>query len=64
MEPLDNQKKNLVLILLKQAKLSLQYNADNSYLFVNGREMLTFQFNFVSKVYLMNLVLLSLEKYL
>ena len=30
--------KNLVLILLKQTKfcLSLQYNADNTYLFVNG----------------------------
>ena len=37
--------------------LSLHYNADNSYLF-NGKEM--FQQNFVSEVFLMDLVLLSL----
>ena len=43
MKPLDNQKKSLVLILLKQAKLSLQYNADNSYLFVNGGEIFKFK---------------------
>ena len=51
--------------------LNLHDNADNSYLFVNGKKslslkptikMLTFQHNFVSEVYLMNLVLLSLEK--
>ena len=53
--------------------LSLRYNADNSYMFVNGKEYLnlkltikmsTFQLNFVSEVYLMDLVLLNLEKYL
>ena len=53
--------------------LSLQYNVDNSYLFVNGKEilnlkptikMLTFELNFVSEVFLMDLVLLCLEKYL
>ena len=49
------------------------YNADNSYLFVNGKKslnlkpdmkMLTFQLNFVSGACLMDLMLLSLEKYL
>ena len=49
--------------------LCLQYNPDNSYLFLNGNkifrfkadnEMLTFQVNFVLEVYLMNLALLSL----
>ena len=53
--------------------MSLYYNADNSYLFVNGKEiikfkvvnkMLTFQLNFVSEAHQMDLVLLSLEKYL
>ena len=53
--------------------LSLHYNADNFYLFVNGKEivnlkltikMLTFHHNFVSEVYLMDLVILSLQKYL
>ena len=53
--------------------LSLHYNADNSYLFVNGKEifkfkvekkMLTFQLNFVSEAFLMDLVLLCLGKYL
>ena len=72
-----------VLILLKvsinftKANLkfcmSLHYNTDNSYLFVNGKvifkfkadnKMLTFQLTFVSKVNLMDLVLLSLEKYI
>ena len=52
---------------------SLHYNADNSYVFVNRKEIfkfkakikiLTFQLNFVTEVYLMYLVLLSLEKYL
>ena len=43
--------------------LSLHYNADNSYLFVNGKEIfkskiLTFQL----KVFLMDLVILSLEE--
>ena len=53
--------------------LSLHYNADNSYLFVNGKDSLslkptiktlTFQPNLVSEAYLMDLALLSLEKYL
>ena len=53
--------------------MSLYYNADNSYLFVNGKEifkfkvvnkMLTSQLNFVSEAHQMDLVLLSLEKYL
>ena len=59
---------------------SLHCNADNSYLFIIGKEtkfkfeanlrlkltikMLTFQYNFVCEVFLMDLVLLSLEKYL
>ena len=46
----------------KKSCLSLDYNADG-YLFVNGKEILfTFQQNFDSKVFLMDLVLL--EKYL
>ena len=54
--------------------LSLHYNSDKSYLFVNRRKeifkfkainkMLTFQLNFVLEVYLMDVVILSLEKYL
>ena len=76
MEDLDHQRKSLLLILVKQTQnfvRGLHSNADNSYLFVNGKEifkfkidneMLTFQLNFVTDVYLMNLVLLSLEKYL
>ena len=46
--------------------LSLRYNADNSYLFVNGKEVFKFkagncQLSFVSDLFLMDLVLLSLE---
>ena len=53
--------------------LSLRYNADNSYLFVNWKKvfkfkadnkMLTFQLSFFLEVFLMDLVLLRLEKYL
>ena len=53
--------------------LSFHYNADNSYLFVDLKEIfklkatikiLIFQLNFLLEVFLMNLVLLSLEKYL
>ena len=53
--------------------LSLHYNADNTYLFADGKEklnlkgttkILTFQLTFVLEVYPMDLVLLSLEKYL
>ena len=53
--------------------LSLHYNADDIYLFVNGKKIFKFKayntnanfpMHFVSKVYLMDLILLSLEKYL
>ena len=56
----------------KKFSLSLHYNADNSYLFVDETKylslkltmkMLTFQLNFVLEVFLMDLVLLSLQKY-
>ena len=73
MEALVHQRK---VLLLSQANinvsLSLHYNANNSYLFVNGKVIfqfkaanknLTFQVNFVSEVYLMDLVLVTLEKY-
>ena len=52
--------------------LSLLYNTDNSYFFLNGKKslslkpskkMLTFKHSFVLKAYLMDLVPLSLEKY-
>ena len=52
--------------------LSFHYNADDSYLFVDGKEifkfkadnkMLTLQLNFVSEAYLMDIMmLLNLEK--
>ena len=51
--------------------LSLHYNSDNSYLFVNGKQIFKFKadnkvFNFPTQynleVYLMNLLLLSLQK--
>ena len=42
--------------------LSLHYNADNSYLFVDGRKSLSL--NFVSEVYLKDSAILSLERYL
>ena len=56
----------------KKFSLSLHYNADNSYMFVDEikylslkltMKMLTFQLNFVLEVFLMDLVLLSLQKY-
>ena len=49
----------------------MHYNSDNSYLFVNGKEiskfkpginMLIFQLNFVQERYLMDLVQMILEK--
>ena len=79
MEAFDHQKKKFSINFIKADTkfcLSLHYNADNSYLFVNEEEnfkfktdnknvkMLTFRLNFVSEAYLMNLVILSLEKYL
>ena len=53
--------------------LNLHYNSDNSYLLVNRKEilsfkptvkMLTFKFNFALEAYLMDLVVLNLDKYL
>ena len=69
MEALDQQKRSLILILLKQKQkfcLSLHYNTDNSYLFANGKEIfkLSFPLNFVTQIYLMDLVVLILVKYL
>ena len=76
MEALVHQRKVLSINFSKANTkffLSLHYNADNSYLFVNGKEIfklkptmkkLTFDINFVSEVYRMDLVLLHLEKYL
>ena len=78
-EVLDHQKKRFSINFTKADTkfcLSLHYNADNSYLFVNEKEtfkfkadnknvkMLTFRLNFVSEAYLLDLVILSLEKYL
>ena len=51
----------------------MHYNADNSYLFVNGKEIFRFEADnkninfstqFLLDVYLTDIVLLSLEKYL
>ena len=71
MEDLDHQRKSLINFTKTNIKFcsSLHYNADNSHLFVNGKEISTFIadnkiINFVSDVFLMGLVLLSLEKYL
>ena len=70
------QKKGLVLILLKQAQnfgwvyiimliVSICLLMEKKYLNLTFTlRMLTFQLNFVSEVYLMDLVLLYLEKYL
>ena len=53
--------------------LTLHYNVDNGYLFVNGKKstnlkliirMPTFQIGFVYEVYLMDFMIQSLEKYL
>ena len=46
MEDLAHQRKNLVLILVNQTQnffLSLHYNADNSNLYVNGKEIFKFK---------------------
>ena len=48
METLFYQRKSVVLILVKQRKkiyLSLQCNSDNTYLFVNGKEVFMFKAN-------------------
>ena len=80
MEALDHQKKKFSINFTKANTkfcLSLHYNADKSYffvnVFVNGKEslrlnpkikMLTFQLIFVWEEFLMGLMLLALEKYL
>ena len=51
----------------KRFYLSLCYNADNSYLFVNGKEIfenVNSSAQFVSEVYLMDLMLIGVEEYL
>ena len=73
MDALVHQKKKFSINFSKaniNFHLSLHQNADKSYLFVNGKEIFKFkagnknvQRNFVSEAYLMDLVLLSLEKY-
>ena len=48
MEALVHQRKTLVLILANQTQkfcLTLHYNADNSYLFVNEKEIFKFKAN-------------------
>ena len=63
MEALDHQRKNVVMILLKQTQNYLLIEKE----FLNLKltiKMLTFQLNFVSEVFLMDLVILHLEEYL
>ena len=46
MEILDQERKSWLLVLLKQTQnfvLSFHYNADNSYLFLNGKEIVKFK---------------------
>ena len=76
MEALVHQKKKFSFNFTKANTkfcLSLHCNADNSYLLLMEKKslnlkptikMLTFQLSFVSEEYLLDLVLLSLEKYL
>ena len=75
MEALVHQKKKFSIDSSKaNTKFcwSLHYNADNSYLLIEKKflnlkltmKILTFQLNFASEVYLLDLILLSLEKYL
>ena len=47
MEASVQQRKSAVLILVKQTKfcLSLHYNGESSYLFVNGKEIFKFKAN-------------------
>ena len=58
METLVHQRKCLVLILVKQTfLLSSHFNANNSHLFVNGKEIFKFKvdyknFNFPEKIFL------------
>ena len=69
-EKFGSPEKKFSINFTKEISIKLHYNADNSYLFVEGKEilkltikMLTFQLNFVSEAYLMNVMLLSLEMY-
>ena len=76
MEALVQQKKSLVLILAKQTQkfawvyiimlvVVIGLLIEKKYLKLKLTiKMLTFQLNFVSELFLMDLVLLSLEKYL
>ena len=75
MEALVHQRKNLVLILVKRTQnivwvciimliIVVCLLMEKKYLSLKPTiKMLTLRLNFVSKVYLMDLVLLSLEKY-
>ena len=74
METLDHQRKSLVLILLKQTQNFVSVcimmliivvcllMEKKSLSLKPTIKMLTFELNFVSKVFLMDLVILSLEK--
>ena len=76
MEALDHQRKSLLLILIKQGQkfasvyiiiliIVILLLMEKRYLNLKPTiKVLTFQLNFVSEVYLMDLVLLSLEKYI
>ena len=75
MEALVQQKKSLVLILVKQTQnfpcvyiimmIIICFLMEQKSLSLKPTiKTVTFQLNFVSEVYLMDLVLLSLEKYL
>ena len=73
MEELIQQRKSLILILVKQRQY-FYCNGDNSYLFVNRKEIYKFkfnnknistsQFNFLYKAYQKHLALLDLQNYL
>ena len=75
-EALVHQKKNLLLILVKQTQsfawvyiimliIVIWFLMEKKYLSLNPKiKILTFQHNFVWEVLLMYLVLLTLEKYL
>ena len=74
MEALHHQKRSLISIFKASTKfsLSLHYIVDNSYLFVNGKEIFKFKVdnknvNFPThfcQLFPMDLVPLSVEKYL
>ena len=75
MKALVQQGKGLVLILVKQTKkfawvcivmlkIVIFVNRKENFNLMPTIKMLTFQLNFVSKSYLIDLILLNLEKYL